>query len=678
MEAAVQLQDLDLTRVCDGSLLKLITSHAHNLGVPKEYILFLLLSSVSGLLNSSCVEVHEGWRERTAIWCGVVGNLVSRRSETLSRFATSVNSLKRTVPLLHTPNISLDSIPTHLLGPASSPKESTTNICFFENFCEFFNVLDLDQPKICYLKLRKSYDYDHLDDTSFAANLGGFFLPESLGDLFHNLPIEIASRFMVTWPKSVLYSNSDLKVPMAADTPSLADVFKILCHKHQQPIVYTLSPTAKDAINQFSDTISDRFNHLTKEEGRHCHLVKSPGQLARIACVLSVLRLALEYVEYKEDVARLQWETVLTCDDVKAASIIMGHILGIKTIVLSLVDRKEIDALTPSNCNVGGSSSIMAGASTNHERHTSHQDPLTKAQRYSNDSQYPLSQSTTSLLSPHAAAANHYTAATDVNNAAHYHQTQARVPEVTPSSSSSSNLNMFNVPQGSQYAMAALKQKLYQQQQQQQQQPSPVAPHISQASSSKENDHVSASSTPDSNRGHWDIFVDPQGHRSMESGTVVMVDNDSGPSGTTGKNNRTYKNHLAQYPGLFTERNNEFVCKHVGKITKLLKFHMDYRVSSTTCAQRHLMPPLTKEDMKRYDTQTKYPVQVAKQFLAKVADLGFGHIQTDLHRANNYRSIMFHKRRYEQLPVEAKRILERLFISEKDYMSAFQLIENRE
>ena len=686
MEQAAQLPDLDLSCVCDGNILKLITSHAHALGVPNEYIFFPLLSSVSGLLNSSCVEVHEGWRERTTIWCGVVGKRGSRRSATVGRFATSVNNLKKTAPHFHAPNISVDSIPTHLLGPPD-PNACTTNLCFFENFSELFNVLDLDRPQIGYLKLRKSYDYDPLDDTSFAANLGGFFLPESLGDLFHNLPIEIASRFVVTWPKPVLYSSKDLKVPMAANTPSLADVFKVLWHKHQQPIVYTLSPTAKAAIDQFSDAISDRFKDTTEDEGRYCHLMKTPGQLARIACVLGALRQALKYVVYHEDLARLQWNTVLTHDDVEAARIIMVHILRVKTIVLSLVDRKKYDAantLTPSNCNGGGSSSSMSGVSTKQERPTSPQDPPSKRHRHSTDSQYPLQPSTISLLSLHAAAANHYTAAAAVNNAAHYLQAQARVPEVNPSSASSSNLNMFKVPQGSQAAAAAAaQQELYQQQQQQQQQPAPVAPHTPQASSSKENGHVSASSTPDSNGGHWGRLADPQGNGSIESGIVVKMENNSGSSGTpdgisAGENNRTYKNHLDQYLGLFTESNDEFVTEHAVKIKKLLEFRMDYRVSPSTCAQRHLIPPLTKKDMIRYDTQTKYPVQVAKEFLLKVADLGFGHMETVIHPANKRRSTFFQKRRYEQLPEEAKGILERLAISEMEYMSAFQPIENRE
>ena len=673
MEQAAQLPDLDLSCVCDGNILKLITSHAHSLGVPNEYIFFPLLSTVSGLLNSSCVEVHEGWRERTTIWCGVVGKRGSRRSATVGRFASSVNNLKKTAPHFHAPNISVDSIPTHLLGPPDPSPASTTNLCFFENFSELFNVLDLDRPQIGYLKLRKSYDYDPLDDTSFAANLGGFFLPESLGDLFHNLPIEIASRFVVTWPKPVLYSSKDLKVPMAANIPSLNDVFKVLWHKHQQPITYTLSPTAKAAIDQFSDAISDRFKDTTEDEGRYCHLMKTPGQLARIACVLGALRQALKYVVYHEDLGRLQWNTVLTHDDVEAARIIMVHILRVKTIVLSLVDRKKYDVAN--NCTSGNSTSSICGSTNKPDRPVSPLEPSPKRHRLSSDSQYSIPASTISLLNLQAAA-NHYTAAAAVNNAAHYLHAQSRVPEINPAAAAASNLNMFKVPQGSQ--AAAAQHELYQQQQQ-----PPVAPHTPQASSSKENGHVSASSTPDSNGGHWGRLADPQGNGSIESGIVVKMESNSGSSGTPdgispGENNRTYKNHLDQYLGLFTESNDEFVTEHAVKVKKLLEFRMDYRVSPSTCAQRHLIPPLTKKDMIRYDTQTKYPVQVAKEFLLKVADLGFGHMETVIHPANKRRSTFFQKRRYEQLPEEARTILERLAISEMEYMSAFQPIENRE
>ena len=681
MEQAAQLPDLDLSCVCDGNILKLITSHAHSLGVPNEYIFFPLLSSVSGLLNSSCVEVHEGWRERTTIWCGVVGKRGSRRSATVGRFAGAVNSMKKTAPHFHAPNISVDSIPTHLLGPPDN-SASTTNLCFFENFSELFNVLDLDRPQIGYVKLRKSYDYDPLDDQSFAANLGGFFLPEALGDLFHSLPIEIASRFVVTWPKPVLYSSKDLKVPMPANTPSLPDVFKVLWHKHQQPVVYTLSPTAKAAIDQFSDAISDRFKDTTEDEGRYCHLMKTPGQLARIACVLGALRQALKSVVYHEDLGRVHsWNTVLTHDDVEAARIIMVHILRVKTIVLSLVDRKKYDVasnLTPTNCN--GSSSSMG--SSKQERPTTPQEPSPKRHRLSTDSQYGLPASTISLLNLQAAA-NHYTAySAAANNAAHYLQGRGSA-EMSPAPVA--NPNMFKAPQGSQQQAQQQAAQHVVAQQHTQQQAGPIPPgqdiyqhqqNTPQASSSKENGQLSAPSTPDSNGGHWGRLADPQGNGAIDTSVVVKVETNT-PSGTP-EGGRTYKNHLDQYLGLFTESNEEFVTEHAVKIKKLLEFRMDYRVSPSTCAQRHLIPPLTKKDMIRYDTQTKYPVQVAKEFLLKVAELGFGHMETVIHPANKRRSTFFQKRRYEQLSDEAKGVLERLAISEMEYMSAFQPIENRE
>ena len=69
--------------------------------------------------------------------------------------------------------------------------------------------------------------------------------------------------------------------------------------------------------------------------------------------------------------------------------------------------------------------------------------------------------------------------------------------------------------------------------------------------------------------------------------------------------------------------------------------------------------------------QTKYPVQIAKEFLVKIAELGFGSIETVIHPANRRRSSFFQKHPYENLGQEPRNILQKIGVSEVDYMAAF-------
>ncbi len=70
--------ELDLSRVYDAGLVRLVTSHADAIGVPKEYILFPLLGAVSGILGESKVMVNGEWQEACCLWTGVTACRGSR------------------------------------------------------------------------------------------------------------------------------------------------------------------------------------------------------------------------------------------------------------------------------------------------------------------------------------------------------------------------------------------------------------------------------------------------------------------------------------------------------------------------------------------------------------------------------------------------------------------------
>lgn len=84
------------------------------------------------------------------------------------------------------------------------------------------------------------------------------------------------------------------------------------------------------------------------------------------------------------------------------------------------------------------------------------------------------------------------------------------------------------------------------------------------------------------------------------------------------------------------------------------------------------MPPIDRKEMARLDMHTRYPVAVAKEYLAMVARLGFGSIAQPQNAASARRSIVhFQKTPYDLLSDSALKLLTRLEISPESYIAGF-------
>lgn len=660
----VMAHELDLSCICDGNMLKLITTHAHALGVPDEYVFFPLLSCVAGIMGQSEILVNEEWREKCVLWCGVIGRRGSRRTSTLNRFISAAMSLKAAnmAPEVHGRH-HLDSIPE--LDELKN--DVHLNTVFHEDLAHVFDLLGKNNLHSGINRLKRLYDMNLTRSATSNLNVTGFVVSKDIYTFLQKAPIELTSRLLLAWPKPVLFYSRDYRVPMPANTPSLREVFEVLWYKHTEPRVYHMKNTAKALFHLYSDQYLEKIREFGDEESKYCHLSKAPAQLARVGLVLSALRQALKVVVYHEEMAQGSWSLEINEEDIEAAKIIMDYILVTKFAILREEFREFLErqhsmssAICMNMININSqhinshqvNSHQVNSHQVNSHQTNSHQAGVypspNKRQRLSEDS----SNSSSPVEEKSTEGSSHIPMKLVTTAGAH-------VPTTLPYHMSASTVaSMFrNMP------------------------PPPLltSPHIPQQFRAMSETEMLA--RMNANLSHGDGAVTPSSQQVDTPSTSASTYTNGGTQPTTSSSGHSkhevdtraffFRSSLDQPLGLFNEDPEKFVEEYAVKLKKLIEFRMDYRISPSTCAQRHLIPPLSRSEMLKYDTQTKYPVQVAKEFLIKVAQLGFGSIETVIHPANKRRSSFFQKYPYDQLSPEAKAILQKLHVSEQDYMAAF-------
>ena len=541
------------------------------------------------------------------------------------------------------------------------------NTVFHEDLAHVFDLLNKDNLQSGIHRLKRLYDMNTNVVRSPTANLNmtGFVVSKDIYSFLQKAPIELTSRLLLAWPKPVLFYSRDYRVPMPANTPSLREVFEVLWYKHTEPRVYQMKGTAKALFHLYSDQYVEKIREFGDEESKYCHLSKAPAQLARVGLVLSALRQALKVVVYHEEMAQGSWNLEVNEEDIEAAKIIMDYVLVTKFAILREEFREFLErqhsmssaiCMNMLNINSQHMNSHQANShqvnshQTNSHQGTMYQTP--KRQRLSGDS----SNSSSPVEDKGPETAGHVPMKM-VTSAAVHVPSSSTIPYHM--SIASTVASMFrNMP------------------------PPPLltSPHLPQQYRSLSDTEMMA--RMNANLSHGDGSVTPNNQPSESPGASNAYTNGN-QSNSSSNNNSNHVKHevdtrafffrssLDQPLGLFSEDAEKFVEEYAVKLKKLIEFRMDYRISPSTCAQRHLIPPLSRSEMLKYDTQTKYPVQVAKEFLIKVAQLGFGSIETVIHPANKRRSSFFQKYPYDQLTPESKAVLAKLHVSEADYMAAF-------
>ena len=691
--------DLDLSSVCDGNMLKFVSCHASALGVPADYIFFPLMSSLAGALRHTEIEIHEEWREKCAIWSTIVARRGSKRSATLNRFVGALDTLQSALQAANLETaVPENSSISKSVGLFRD--ELHLNCLIHEDLNHVFNVLSQGTDKTYSDRMKKHYDLSPTKDGKVSLNLTGFLVAHEACHFLQNNSADMTSRFLMAWPRDVLYLSKDYKVPIPANTPSLKEILEVLWMKHTEHVKYVFRPTCLNLFSYYADLYRERIADLGSDEARYCHLNKAPGQLARVACILSALRQALKYVVYREDV-RASWNYEIGQEDLEAAKIIVDHAVRTKLFILSLGNMQKVDdakrleaefldRLISSqqrdpvlSTQAFASSSGSAGQGIGSFASTSGQGYYSSPKRARTASEsspqaspQPTMPIETKVQDPYysstVATPNLYNSAASVQP-----QTSPNVPPYTSSPSQAyPAINSTNAL----FRMPVPPSQLPPQQTTSPQMPLQPTTPVSEPGQAIP---VHPSNTPTSPAsGHSDGSGSGGGDQmamhaiSAASGTVLPIHVEpptSASSNGMNSNARAFFNRSnGDHPlGFFEDDPEKFIEEHGTRIKKLLEFRMDYRISPSTCAQRHLIPPLSKREMLKYDTQTKYPVQIAKEFLVKVAELGFGSIETVIHPANRRRSSFFQKFPFEQLAQEARNVLSKIGVSEVDYMSAF-------
>jgi len=106
------------------------------------------------------------------------------------------------------------------------------------------------------------------------------------------------------------------------------------------------------------------------------------------------------------------------------------------------------------------------------------------------------------------------------------------------------------------------------------------------------------------------------------------------------------------------------------RVKSLLSYGLDV-IEPSKVAQRKLMPPLKNpppnQDPKK--APNKYPVQAAKHYLQTIANVGLGEmISKETSSGRGKSSLVFRKRKYEELTDEARELVTKLKMTQSDYV----------
>ncbi len=696
-------EDLDLSSVCDGNMLKFVSCHASALGVPADYIFFPLLSSLAGALRHTEIIIHEEWREKCAVWTTIVARRGSKRTATLNRFIGALDTLQSA---LQSANIETAISDNCSIAKAVGEfkDELHLNCVLHEDLNHVFSVLSKGPEKTFSDRMKKHYDLSPTKEGHVSLNLTGFIVGgghEACHFLQSN-GTDITSRFLMVWPREVLYLSKDYKVPIPPNTPSLKEILEVLCLKHTGHVKYMLRQDCFSLFSYYSDEYRHRIANLGSDG--YCHLNKAPGQLARVACILSALRQALKYIVYREDV-RACWNYEITQEDVHAANIIVDHAVKTKLFFLSLGNMQKVDdakrveaefldrllsaqqrdAAVLSAQNFPPSAAGSAGQSGMNQFGSTSAGPgyyssPKRARTASESSPQSSPQSTLASDCKSEPYFNNVAAAggssTAYSNSPAPLQQQVSPPAPTPPALQPYSSQIFVTnPSNALFRMPVTPSPLPPQQNISPQLPLQPSPQPTTPTSPVlEPPHAGGGGAgPSVEQPSVQPLPMPPPLPGPPPTTPRAAEASAGSSNGLSSHARAFfsRNNGDQPLGFFEEDPERFVEEYGTRIKKLLEFRMDYRISPSTCAQRHLIPPLSKREMMKYDTQTKYPVQIAKEFLVKVAELGFGSIETVIHPANRRRSSFFQKTLYEHLGPQARNVMQKIGVSEVDYMAAF-------
>ena len=601
-------RQLDLAGICDGNTYKLVTSHAHALGVPDEYYFYPLLCSVAGLMGSSRVQVHDDWQESCSLWCGVVGRRGSRRSSTLSRLLGALQKAQTGREQIRPSVWNEDQ--------TNPPSSTTTNSGLLALQESLMPALARLAHQTQY-SIKRQYDTPLPNSTHQPLSAAGFVLPQELNHMAEASNTDILARIILTCPEPAVFKSTDLRVPIPANTPSIVNILQVLGLKHEQPCVYTLNSNASKTFYICYDAIVQSMGLAGEDDQKYSVFSVAAGQMLRVAGAMAALRQALKFVVYHEDVAEAVWQTEVQQEDMDAAKHIIEHSLQTK---LSLLHR--LDKTSATVWPVVGSTPAIP--------------PVVNAARTA----------VSTLTAPPSAAKRQRIMLPNHDLQQHFSLSASSATTVSPAASRSpvtrspaANAQMLPAEQPVFPGMVPILHAV----------PTVIQPDTG---LSPMGEVTGDSTSPD---------------RSISSAT-----SDWSPSDINDMQSMSAHHTIPALRMDYSETElQQFVDQYGYKIKRLLEYQYGYKITPSICAQRHLMASLSRNEMVQYNTTTRYPVALAREYLAKISQLGFGTIENYNVVSNNRRSLYFQKYPYSQLSEKAMLLLKGLEVTMGDYMAGF-------
>ena len=339
-------------------LVKLLNAHSNAIGVPPEFILWPLLTTIASQMGTNAsVKINDEWSEPSILWFVIAARKGEKKTAALKRIKRPIEDLQKKLveQWKKDDDDSKPVQPPQLVVDHFSFEQLHSIMCrnrgqvlgLFDEMSSFYGQLDLykhsstiDRKTLLTLngggswsRNFKSYSA-HIDKTAF--NVTGFIQPAFVYEML-NLVADadgLNDRQLFDFPPERELHLDDLEVPMPPDTPDLFQVFLEIYEHHKHEVVYTLEGDAYQEYRSTHDLLVNEKMKSTNEDVQGV-LSKARGYCARIAMAIHSLEQALENITRQPE-HRLDWDSKISLKATKASSAIIHHLNLQKIIMLGI------------------------------------------------------------------------------------------------------------------------------------------------------------------------------------------------------------------------------------------------------------------------------------------------------------------------------------------------------
>lgn len=626
-------------------------------GCSNEHFLFPLLSCIAGLMGQSAIQIHPLWREQCTLWTAVATGKSTKKTTVLRVLNQAVlefqkslkcdfqNEINKDCSLMKGSLVDEDNVVFEHRGKNNTENgcgditqnggngkstDSTRKPCMQINLGEddgstncypdsVYSVVLHEYLECCFLeakriqspndsaRLKSLYDSSVCINSAVKPNLsiGGFVKLESVSHLLTSDKYGICDRFLITAPNhgDVTCDSGFQGIPH--NVPKLCDIFSVVYRKHSQPLQYTFMP---NALGGFQDSRKEYDEWCKQFASETCFANHKalfgyvPGLIARLCSVLNCLSQATKFVVYREDIESAKWETRISKENLICSVQMIDHVIQTKLMLL----------------NPGAG--VQDDGNQRHPHEIIPVAPGITPKTFEGNDPRGYDPKSMKRSVPLEIQSGEYKVVKQIKLVPKVNMSRNCLPVVTD----------INVPTNSQI---------------------PVFPRNQSPENSNESTSGSDALPLERASSMSSVSMSPWQPQPPQLQPVYTVKPSDPMAALDAMNDQDLDLFLSQ----------------IGyKIKKFLEFRLSSQITPSIVAQRHLTVPLSREEMEEMNTNNKYPVTVAREFLLKMVKLGFGYI-----KGTNRRSWYFCKFRYSELSEKAKQRLAMVHLSREAYDSSF-------